>query len=130
MFAGQCGTQCEYIIFSQVTSMQSANYSHWTRQAECEFSWFSQDVQAHSTRTPVTNENFEKASKIQTSLCTQKVSQEILRIQTLTKQEKKENRENGHRKFKNHKDKRDISPTELLILFQDKSMSADTKRSS
>jgi hypothetical protein len=68
-------------------------------------------------RIPETNEKFERASKNQIGFQTQKVSQGVLRTQRLTNQEKNANRENGHRKFKNQKDKRDSSPVESPILL-------------
>jgi hypothetical protein len=68
LFAGQCGTQCEKIVFSQATLMQHANCSHWNIYAECELSRFSQAVNGNSARIPETNENFERTSKIQTGL--------------------------------------------------------------
>jgi hypothetical protein len=46
----------------------NANCSHWNIYAECELSRFSQAVNGHSARIPETNENFERASKIQTGL--------------------------------------------------------------
>jgi hypothetical protein len=52
---------------------------------------------------PETNEKFERASKNQIGLYTQKFSQGILRTQRQTNQEKNENRANGHRKFKKPK---------------------------
>jgi hypothetical protein len=48
--------------------MQGANCSHWTIYAECELSYLLQAVNGHSVRIPEDNENFEKASKIQTGL--------------------------------------------------------------
>jgi hypothetical protein len=68
-------------------------------------------------RIPKTNEKFERASKNQTGLQTQKVSQGILRTQRQTNQKKNANRENFHRESKNHKEKRDKSPAESPILL-------------
>jgi hypothetical protein len=109
--------------------VQTANFSHWSIYARCELSGFSQAANGHSAGIPETNEKFEKSSKNQTGFWTQEVTQGILRTQRFTNQEKKVTRENGHRKFKNQKDKRDSSPVESPILLMDKFVSADTDQS-
>jgi hypothetical protein len=54
--------------------------------------------------------NFENERKIDKSFWTQKVYQDILKTQRLTKQEKNETRANGHRKIQKATKKWDFSP--------------------
>ena len=80
--------------------MQNADFTHWIIYARCGYSGFPQAVNKHSAEISESKEKFSKSSKIQLGSVTQKVLQGILKTQKLTNQEKKETRENGHKKFK------------------------------
>jgi hypothetical protein len=127
--AGKLWTQCERLNFSQASSVQNANSSHWSIYSDCELRGFSQSDNEYSARIPVSKEKFKKTSKIQSGSVTQKVSQGILETQKFTNQEKKAMGANGHRKFKKPKRQRCSSPVESPILFMDKLVSADTDQS-